>query len=83
MKENNKLLDICVDPYDSTKNSHAIAVMTEWDEFSNYDWEKIYQNMIKPCNIFDSRNILSKNKLSEIGFKVFQIGKSDDSLNLL
>lgn len=83
MKENNKLLDICVDPYDSTKNSHAIAVMTEWDEFSNYDWKKIYQNMIKPCNIFDSRNILSKNKLSEIGFKVFQIGKSDDSLNLL
>ena len=83
IKENNKLLDICVDPYESTKNSHAIAVMTEWDEFTNYDWKKIYQNMIKPCNIFDSRNILSKNKLSDIGFKVFQIGKSDDNLNLL
>ena len=83
IKENNKLLDICVDPYESTKNSHAIAVMTEWDEFTNYDWKKIYQNMIKPCNIFDSRNILSKSKLSDIGFKVFQIGKSDDNLNLL
>ena len=55
--------------------SHAIAVLTEWDEFVNYDWETIYKNMYKPAFIFDGRNILNNEKLTNIGFKVRSIGK--------
>ena len=55
--------------------SHAIAVLTEWDEFGNYDWDTIYKNMYKPAFIFDGRNILNNEKLTNIGFKVRSIGK--------
>jgi UDPglucose 6-dehydrogenase len=63
------------DPYEASKNSHAIAVLTEWDEFVNYDWKKIYDGMQKPAFVFDGRNILNKEKLEEIGFIYQGIGK--------
>jgi UDPglucose 6-dehydrogenase len=74
-KENNSLLISHDDPYEAAKDSHAIAILTEWDEFKTLDWQKIYDNMLKPSFVFDGRNILDKNKLKEIGFKVYSIGK--------
>ena len=59
----------------SVVNSHAIAILTEWDEFTAYDWKKIYKKVFKPAFIFDGRNILNHNKLTSIGFDVFSIGK--------
>jgi UDPglucose 6-dehydrogenase len=56
-------------------DSHAIAILTEWDEFMSYDWENIYKNMYKPAFIFDGRNILNDERLRDIGFKVKSIGK--------
>jgi UDPglucose 6-dehydrogenase len=63
------------DPYEAMKNAHAVAIIIEWDEFTTYDWHRIYQNILKPAFIFDGRNILNATKLRESGFKVFQIGK--------
>ena len=60
---------------DALKDSHAIAVLTEWDEFKSYDWKTIYENMYKPAFIFDGRNILDANVLSSIGFQFKGIGK--------
>jgi len=62
-------------PIEAAYKSHAIAVLTEWDEFINYDWKDIYQNMYKPAFLFDGRGILEKNKLEKIGFKFYSIGK--------
>jgi len=61
-------------PYEACKDAHAIAILTEWDEFKDYDWNKIYQNMLKPAFVFDGRNILDGNKLKEIGFIYQAIG---------
>lgn len=74
-EENNKLVKVENDPYKACKDSHAVAILTEWDEFKSYDWQKIYNNMKKPAFVFDGRNILNSDKLKEIGFKVYQIGK--------
>ena len=74
-EENKKHLHPMEDPYEAAKGAYAIAVITEWDEFKDYDWQKIYDNMMKPAYIFDGRNILDHNKLREIGFKVRAIGK--------
>ena len=74
--ENKKLLNISNDPYEACKNSYAIAILTEWDEFKGYDWEKIYKKMNKPAFIFDGRNILDKKKIESIGFVYKAIGKS-------
>jgi UDPglucose 6-dehydrogenase len=73
-EENNKLVTVCTDPYECCKDSHAIAVLTEWDEFADYDWQRIYDNMQKPAKIFDGRNVLDCEKLRAIGFKVQSIG---------
>ncbi len=73
-EENESLVSVVTNPYESCKGAHAIAVMTEWDEFKTYDWKKIYDNMQKPAFIFDGRNLLDVPKLEEIGFKVYSIG---------
>ena len=56
-------------------DSHAVAVLTEWDEFKTYNWENIYQNMYKPAFVFDGRNILDANALNKIGFQFKGVGK--------
>jgi len=63
------------DPYKAAKGSHAIAILTEWELYSQLDYEKIFRSMIKPAFIFDGRNILDHNKLYEIGFNVYAVGK--------
>ena len=75
-EENKKALTYCSDPYNACENSHAVAIITEWDEFKTYEWKKIYVSLIKPAKIFDGRNILNKTKLESLGFEVYSIGKS-------
>ncbi len=72
--ENKTMLKVVTSPYEACKDAHAIAILTEWDEFKDYNWEEIYQNMQKPAFIFDGRNVLDKNKLEKIGFKYQAIG---------
>jgi UDPglucose 6-dehydrogenase len=72
--ENRKYIDVVEDPYEACKGAHAIAVLTEWDEFKQYDWSRIYDNMLKPAHVFDGRNVLDAEKLREIGFQVYSIG---------
>lgn len=64
------------DPYEACKDTHAIAILTEWDEFKTYDWQRIYDSMLKPAKIFDGRNILNVNELRAIGFQVRSIGST-------
>jgi UDPglucose 6-dehydrogenase len=73
-EENKKGLKVINDPYEACKGAHAIAVLTEWDEFKDYDWQKIYDSMLKPAKIFDGRNLLDANKLRAICFIVQSIG---------
>ncbi|WP_369769609.1 UDP-glucose 6-dehydrogenase [Flavobacterium sp. WC2416] len=62
------------DPYEACASAHAIAVLTEWDEFIAYDWQKIYDGMQKPAFVFDGRNILNRVALESIGFIYQGIG---------
>jgi len=61
-------------PYEACKDSHAVAILTEWDEFKEYDWQKIYDGMLKPAFVFDGRNLLDSKKMKEIGFVYQSIG---------
>ena len=70
----NKII-VCKNYEKAIEKSHAVAILTEWDEFIDYNWKSPYASMEKPAFIYDGRNILDKSKLTEIGFKVFQIGK--------
>ena len=72
--ENEKATKYFDNPYDACKDAHAIAILTEWDEFKTYDWQKIYDNMLKPAFVFDGRNLLDASKIKEIGFIYQSIG---------
>lgn len=74
-EEHKKAVTVIPDPYETCKDAHAIAVLTEWDEFKAYDWQKIYDHMQKPAFVFDGRNVLDGEKLREIGFVYQGIGK--------
>ena len=56
------------------KDSHAVAVLTEWDEFERLDWKAIYDDMLKPAFLFDGRRLLERKKKEEIGFEFYAIG---------
>ena len=73
-EENRALLTVQNDPYEASKDSHAIAILTEWDEFKYYDWKRIYKSMQKPAFIFDGRGILDIKALEKIGFVCYKIG---------
>lgn len=65
------------DPYEAASGAHAIAILTEWDCFKEYDYQAIYEKMSKPAFIFDGRNLLDHEALRKIGFEVYAIGKPD------
>ena len=72
--DNNKFLKSETDPYKALEGTHAIAVLTEWDEFKDYDWQRIFDSMQKPAFVVDGRNILDSELLKRIGFKITNIG---------
>ena len=66
------------DPYEASMGADAVVIITEWPEFKNLDYNKISKNL-KQLNIFDTKNILSKNDLESLNFNYFGtgIGKYD------
>ncbi len=56
-------------------SAHAVAVLTEWDEFKSLDFEAIFTSMPKPAFLFDGRNILDLDRLTKIGFTTRGVGK--------
>ena len=40
------------------KSSNALSIITEWDEFKNFNWENYLDKSNSQIKIFDGRNIL-------------------------
>ena len=68
-------VDFEADPYRAAEGAHAILVLTHWPEFATLDYARIFSRMEKPAFLFDGRNLLDPQRLFEIGFNVFPIGK--------
>nr|ACU22995.1 unknown [Glycine max] len=73
-----KKVSVVWDAYEATKDAHGLCILTEWDEFKTLDYQRIFDNMQKPAFVFDGRNIVDADKLREIGFIVYSIGKPLD-----
>ncbi|MCC9640671.1 UDP-glucose 6-dehydrogenase [Rhodopirellula sp. JC740] len=72
--ENN--IEVVSDAESAAKDAHAIAVLTEWDEFEKADFRAIAEQMKKPAFIFDGRNKLKNLSLEDLGFQYHGIGFS-------
>lgn len=73
-----KQVSVTWDAYEATKGAHGICILTEWEEFKSLDYLRIFDNMQKPAFVFDGRNLVNAEKLREIGFIVYSIGKPLD-----
>jgi UDPglucose 6-dehydrogenase len=62
------------DPYDTLEGADALAIVTEWSEFRNPDFEKMAELMAHPA-IFDGRNVYTLNKMEKLGFYYQSIGR--------
>jgi len=71
----NPRLTVAKDAYEACAGAHAIAIVTEWDEFKTLDYAKIFAGMPKPAFVFDGRNIVDLAALRKIGFNATGIGK--------
>ncbi len=60
--------------FKAAQQADAILVLTDWEEFIDLDWKNIFEVMRKPAWIFDSRICLDKERLEDIGFKVWTLG---------
>ncbi|QQD14989.1 nucleotide sugar dehydrogenase [Sphingobacterium sp. UDSM-2020] len=74
-EENRALVKVVNDPIQACQDAHAIAVLTEWDKFKNYDWYTIKHQMKRPAFIFDGRKLLNRKYLEDLGFKYYAIGE--------
>lgn len=75
VSEDSDRVIICKDAYEACQSAHAVALVTEWDEFKTLDYARIYEGMFKPALFFDGRNILDLAELRNIGFDAYGIGK--------
>lgn len=63
--------------YDAVKDADIIAILTEWKEFAELDWQKI-AGMVHQKNIMDCRNLLDASEIKKLGFKYACIGQKND-----
>lgn len=64
-------------PYVAARGAHAIALLTDWREYRELDYERIHASMEKPAFLFDGRNLLDAERLHAIGFNVYSIGRPE------
>lgn len=62
------------DLYDAANGTSAVIVVTEWSEFRNPDFERIYSSLKHPA-IFDGRNVYSLDKMQDLSFYYESIGR--------
>ena len=66
---------LCDKSYDALAGADALAIVTEWNEFREPDFEKM-RTLLRAPVVFDGRNIYSPEHMRELGFTYFSIGRS-------
>ena len=67
-------LTYCDRPYGALEGADALAIVTEWQEFRNPDFEVMRRLMTKPV-IFDGRNLYEPRQMQALGFTYHGIGR--------
>jgi UDPglucose 6-dehydrogenase len=65
---------LCDKSYDALSGADALAIITEWNEFREPDFEKM-RHLLKAPVVFDGRNIYAPEQMRALGFTYFSIGR--------
>jgi UDPglucose 6-dehydrogenase len=64
----------CDRPYGALEGADGLAIVTEWQEFRNPDFE-VMRRLLKGAVIFDGRNIYDPKTMEGYGFAYYAIGR--------
>ena len=67
-------ITLCEKSYDALAGADALAIVTEWNEFREPDFEKM-RTLLRAPIVFDGRNLYSPEHMRELGFTYFSIGR--------
>src|SRR5690606_25141757 len=62
--------------YEALEGADALLLLTEWKEFRAPDFN-VMKNLLNEPIIFDGRNQYDDNRMIELGFKYYRIGKKE------
>lgn len=63
----------CASAIDALKGADAVAILTEWSEFSSFDLEKLRETLNQPV-LFDLRNVYHKEEIMAAGLEYHGTG---------
>ncbi len=69
-------IEYLADPYRAALGADALLLLTEWPEYRQLDWKRIYREMARPL-IIDARNMLSPQQMKALGFEYDCFGRPD------
>ena len=69
-------IKLCADPYQTAEGADALVLATEWNEFKQLDFEKVYQLLRTPV-LVDGRNLWDSKYLRGLGFTYFGVGQGN------
>jgi UDPglucose 6-dehydrogenase len=72
--QDNPLVEICEDQYETLQGAEALAVVTEWNQFRNPEFARIRKALGAPI-LFDGRNLYSPALMAAEGFAYFCVGR--------
>jgi len=67
-------VEYCPDPYEVARDSDALIIITEWDEFGTLDLAKVRRLMRQPV-ILDGRNMFDPAEMERLGFVYRGVGR--------
>lgn len=67
-------VELGADPYDAARGAHAVAIVTEWNEFRSLNLARLKRVMKKPV-LCDLRNIYDRDDVEGAGFMHVSVGK--------
>ncbi len=70
----NDSIEYAENEYDALNNAEALLIFTEWNEFRNPDFSMVRSKLKQPI-IFDGRNIFEPEKMKDLRFTYFGIGR--------
>jgi UDPglucose 6-dehydrogenase len=69
----------CDRPYGALEGADGLAIITEWQEFRNPDFE-VMRRLLKSPVVFDGRNIYDQKSMEGYGFTYYAIGRGKQVL---
>ncbi len=64
----------CADPYDAASGSHALLILTEWNQFRNLDFDRLKGLLLEPI-LLDFKNIYDPTRIRDKGFMYVGVGR--------